>query len=185
MFKQCIETIKCDLSSRNQGLNLASLMKDPIARFHAYLRLTEHLSDSKLRPLYFFFKWRYLSLSRRLGFSIPEGTLGKGVYLPHYGTIVVNSRSYVGEYSVLNVGVVIGRHPSSKDKVPKLAAGVYLGPGVKVFGDLVIGEKSVVGANSVVTRDIPAGELWVGSPARLLRCVSEQEYQSFVSNSKS
>lgn len=183
-FKECVETITCDLRSRKQSLSLGTLLKDPIARFHVYLRLTEYLSGSNFAPFYYLCKWRFLSLSCRLGFSIPEGTLGKGVYLPHYGTIVVNSRAFVGDYSVLNVGVVIGRHPTSKNKVPTLGQGVYLGPGVKVFGDLVIDEQSVVGANSVVTSNIPARELWVGSPAKLLRSIGEQEYQNFVSNPK-
>jgi len=182
IFKECVETITCDLRSRKQKFNLMTLIKDPIARFHAYLRLTEYFSGSKLVPLYYLCKWRFLTLSCRLGFSIPEGTLGKGVYLPHYGTIIVNSRSFVGDYSILNAGVVIGRHPSSKDKVPKLGQGVYLGPGAKVFGDITIRDGSAIGANSVVTCDVPARELWVGSPARLLRPIDQKEYQSFISN---
>jgi len=184
-LENCLEIIRVDLSSRSQKLGLVCILKDPISRFHLYLRLCEYLRGrSSLAPLYYFTKWRFLSLSSRLGFSIPENTLGKGVYLPHYGTIVVNSRAYVGDYSVLNVGVVIGRHPSSKDKVPKLGEGVYLGPGVKVFGSVVIGAHSVIGANGVVTGDVPPRELWVGSPAKTLRQISENEYQDFVSNPK-
>ena len=184
-FAECLSIVRCDLTSRAQVLNLSNLFKDPISRFHLYLRLTEYLATKKrsnvfLSPLYYFTKWRFQSLSARLGFSIPENTLGKGVYLPHYGTIVVNSKAYVGDYSVLNVDVVLGRHPSSKDAVPVLGRGVFVGPGVKVFGDANIGSHSVIGANSVVSSTIPAQQLWAGSPASFKRVIELPEYKQFV-----
>ena len=184
-FAEFLSIVRCDLASRTQVLSLKALFKDPISRFHLYLRLTEYLATKKrsklvFSPLYFFIKWRFQSLSARLGFSIPENTLGKGVYLPHYGTIVVNSRAYVGDYSVLNVGVVLGRHPSSKAAVPTLGQGVFVGPGVKIFGDTHIGSNSVIGANSVVSSEVPAKQLWAGSPASFKRVIDLPEYKQFL-----
>jgi serine O-acetyltransferase len=105
-----------------------------------------------LYPFFIIIKVLFLKISIRLGFSIPINTLGKGVHLPHYGTIVVNERSFIGNYSVINVGVDIGRHPTSKGKVPRIGSCVYLGPGVKVFGYVNIDDNAVVGANCVVTK---------------------------------
>jgi len=182
-FKECIEVIECDLRSRKQPLAVATLVKDPIARFHLYLRLTEYLGRRGRSPLYYIVKWLFLRLSRLLGFSIPENTLGRGVYLPHYGTIVVNSKAVVGDYCVLNSGVVIGRHPVSKRDVPTLGVGVFVGPGAKVFGAISLASCSVIGANSVVTKDVSSQEFWAGAPATLKRSISESEYRNFISNS--
>ncbi len=184
-FAECVDIIECDLASRKQRLSGLSIAKDPISRFHLYLRLTEYFDlkrsgNALVVPLYYFLKWRFQSLSVRLGFSIPEHTLGKGVYLPHYGSILVNSKSFVGDYSVLNVGVVLGRHPSSKDAVPVLGEGVFLGPGVKVFGTARIGARSVIGANSVVSYDIASQQLWAGMPAVFKRAIEFEEYKKMV-----
>lgn len=184
-FSECMSIVRCDLASRAQKLKVSVLLKDPISRFHFYLRVTEYLGNKQKSNelyllFYYFSKWRFQALSVRLGFSIPENTLGKGVYIPHYGTIVVNSKSYVGDYSVLNVGVVLGRHPSSKEAVPVLGKGVFVGPGVKIFGDVHIGSRSVIGANSVVSSVVPQQQLWAGSPASFKRSIELAEYKKLV-----
>jgi serine O-acetyltransferase len=127
-----------------------------------------------LKPVFYFVKFLFLTLSRKLGFSIPINTLGKGVHIPHYGTIVINSRAHVGEYSVLNIGVCIGRHPGGKDLVPTIGKCVFLAPGVKVFGKVNIGDGCLLGANAVVTKDIPAHKLAVGVPAKVIGDVTAE-----------
>ncbi|MGO1560700.1 MAG: sugar O-acetyltransferase [Actinomycetaceae bacterium] len=54
---------------------------------------------------------------------------------------------------------------------------VWLGGGVIVCPGVTIGKDSVVGAGSVVTRDIPAGVVAVGNPARVLRSIADDEAQ--------
>jgi len=93
------EYLKADLQARHQKLNLLTFLKDPVSRFHLYMRLQEHLQPCKLaKPLFFFIKFLFLRLSQRLGFSIPINTLGKGVYLPHWGTIVVNEKDTLASF---------------------------------------------------------------------------------------
>lgn len=157
--------ISADAKSRHKKLSFGNLLKDDILRFHLYLRLCE-LTNNKpgMKFIHGLVKWRFIRLSTLLGFSIPQYTLGPGVYLPHYGTIVVNSKSYVGAGTVVNVGVVIGRHPTSKLKVPVIGERVYLAPGVKIFGDVTIGRCCVIGANAVVTRSVTECSLVLGIP---------------------
>jgi serine O-acetyltransferase len=52
---------------------------------------------------------------------------------------------------------------------PTIGAGVYIGPGAKVFGKIVVGDQASIGANAVVNRDVPAGALVGGVPARIIR----------------
>lgn len=51
----------------------------------------------------------------------------------------------------------------------KVCKGATIGAGATILPGLTIGENAMVGAGSVVTKDIPAGELWVGNPARFLK----------------
>jgi len=51
----------------------------------------------------------------------------------------------------------------------RVERGASIGSGVTILCGLTIGADSIVGSGSVVTRDIPAGEIWAGNPARFLR----------------
>ena len=51
--------------------------------------------------------------------------------------------------------------------------GASIGSGATVLCNVTIGEKAIVGAGSVVTRDVPAGTIVVGNPARVLRAVGD------------
>ena len=80
----------------------------------------------------------------------------------------------VGEYASLRdanhrVGVAGGLRHSGHDSAPiHIGRNAWIGRGVTVLGGVTIGERAVVGANSVVTRDVPAGSIAVGAPARVL-----------------
>jgi acetyltransferase-like isoleucine patch superfamily enzyme len=60
-----------------------------------------------------------------------------------------------------------------------ICSGVWLGVGVIVNPGVTIGENSVIGAGSVVTRDIPANVVAVGNPCRVLRPISERDREFY------
>ena len=51
--------------------------------------------------------------------------------------------------------------------------GASIGTGVTVLANVTIGERAIVGAGSVVTRDVPPGTIVIGNPARVLRAISD------------
>jgi UDP-2-acetamido-3-amino-2,3-dideoxy-glucuronate N-acetyltransferase len=53
--------------------------------------------------------------------------------------------------------------------------GVTIGANATILPGIVIGEGAMVGAGSVVTRDVPAGELWLGNPARVHRKIVRKD----------
>ena len=69
-----------------------------------------------------------------------------------------------------NVTFVNDRYPRSK-RYPerflstRIMRGASIGANATILGGITIGENAMIGAGSVVTRDVPAGELWVGNPA--------------------
>jgi sugar O-acyltransferase (sialic acid O-acetyltransferase NeuD family) len=59
----------------------------------------------------------------------------------------------------------------------RVGTGAYLGTGALIRESLRVGARSIVGMGSVVLRDIPAGEVWAGNPARLIRFVNSPALQ--------
>lgn len=64
---------------------------------------------------------------------------------------------------------------TGKDKEVIIEDNVWLGYGVKVLKGVHIGKNSLIGANSVVTRDIPANSIAVGSPAKVIKTLGNKE----------
>lgn len=57
----------------------------------------------------------------------------------------------------------------------KIESGAFIGAHSIILKGVTIGEKSIIGAGSVVTKDIPAGEIWAGNPAKFIRRIDGQE----------
>src|SRR3954467_4138726 len=94
-----------------------------------------------LRVLSFFTR---LAIETVCGVSIDtEADFGPGLYIGHFGGIVVGGNVRVGADCNLSQGVTLGDHGGS----PVIGADVYLAPGCKVFGPITIGDRVSVGAN--------------------------------------
>ncbi len=103
------------------------------------------------------------------GINVPASAqIGRGLYIGHFGGIVVHSRAVLGENCSLSQGVTIGVLGGAREGVPRIGNDVYLGAGAKVLGELSIGDGARIGANAVVLKDVPAHATAVGVPAQIL-----------------
>lgn len=116
--------------------------------------------------------------------------LGKGVYANYAVTFVDDTHIYVGDHTMIgpNVTLVTAAHPIAPELRQKglqynlpvrIGRNCWLGAGVVVLPGVTIGDNTVVGAGSVVTRDLPADVVAVGSPCRVLRPISEQDRRQY------
>ena len=93
------------------------------------------------------------------GISISHGArIGPGLWITHFGGIVVHSSAVIGDDCHLCQGATIGRGEGSGGYgAPVIGNGVYVGPNAAVLGKITVGDGVRIGANSVVTEDVPAG----------------------------
>lgn len=128
-----------------------------------FLRKAEYAANNhRLSRVWYLF--RLLRIQTRYGISIPLNVLEEGFEIAHLGSVIINAGSHIGKNARLHPGVCVG---ANKDKAPQIGDNVYLGPGAKVFGDIVLGNDIQVGANAVVTKSCTKdGAILVGIPAK-------------------
>lgn len=98
-----------------------------------------------------------------------DAKIGKGLYIGHHGMLIVNGKVVIGDYCNLGPGVVIGQGGRRENRgVPVLGNKVYVGVGAKIIGKIQIGDEVAVGANAVVTKDVPSHVTVAGIPARII-----------------
>ena len=99
-----------------------------------------------------------------LGFSIGCDTLGYGVKIPHYGTIVIGESNRIGNYAVLHTSTCI----SDNGKI--IGDGLYLSTGAKITSKIKLGNNISIGANSLVNKDCEQDNVLLGGmPAKVIR----------------
>ena len=101
------------------------------------------------------------------GIQIPfETEIGPGLYIGHTGMLVINHDAVIGSDCNIGVGVVIGQAGRGEKKgSPIIGNKVYIGVGAKIIGKITIGDNAAVGANAVVTKDVPSNATVAGIPA--------------------
>lgn len=119
--------------------------------------------------------------------------MGKNVYANFNLTLVDDANIYIGDNTMLGPNVVIATaghpiNPELREKVTQYNAdvhigkNVWLGAGVVVLPGITIGDNSVVGAGSIVTKDIPANVVAIGNPCRVLREIGEKDRKYYFRN---
>ncbi len=96
----------------------------------------------------------------------PGAKLGRRVVIDHGMGVVIGETAEVGDDVHMYHGVTLGGNsPKPEKRHPTLGDGVVVGANATLLGDIRVGDDARVGAGSVLTKDVPAGETWVGVPA--------------------
>lgn len=150
----------------------ATIYKDYIWKYHKVLRKTEYYLNcqsgivSKLCSL--LYRVLLHNLQYRTGIFIPPNTTGPGLYLPHYGPIIINNKSKIGENCIINIDTIIGGDLNSD--CPEIGNNVTIEAGVRIFGNIKIADNIVIGVNSVVNRSFLEEDITIaGVPARKIK----------------
>ncbi len=151
---------------------LRTLLKEPGFRYCFLLRSCRYLRDNPLLryTLYPFAKFLHDHYTFKYGISISPATpIGPGLYIAHFGGIVVNTDAVIGRNCNLNHVVTIAQTNRGERKgVPIIGDNVYIGPGAKIIGKVKVGNNAAIGANCVVTKDVPDNAVVVGVPGKVI-----------------
>lgn len=120
---------------------------------------------------------------------------GKSVYANFNLTLVDDTHIYVGDYTMFgpNVTVATAGHPilpSLREKAfqynmpVRIGRNCWIGAGVVIVPGVTVGDNTVIGAGSVVTRDIPANSVAMGVPCRVVREISEHDREYYFRDRK-
>lgn len=99
--------------------------------------------------------------------------IGPGFFVAHVCGIVIGAGSRIGQQCDIRQNTTLGGNFNKTDdegrSQPTLGDEVSLGVGVVILGPVKVGDRSIVGANAVVTRDIPANTIAGGIPAKVIK----------------
>ena len=99
----------------------------------------------------------------------PGATIGRNFFIDH-GFVVIGETAVIGDnvtiYQCVTLGGTSPDNGIGGKRHPTIADGAIIGSGAQVLGPITVGPRARVGANAVVTRDVPAGAVMVGIPAR-------------------
>ncbi len=100
----------------------------------------------------------------------PGATIGKNLFIDHGTGVVIGETAVIGDECRLYHNVTLGGKGGHVEgrRHPLLGNHVTVGAGAQVIGPVTLGDNATVGANSLVTKDVPEGMAAIGNPARLM-----------------
>ena len=136
-----------------------------IAKFHLVARIISQFS-------------RFLT-----GIEIhPNAKIGKTLFIDHGMGVVIGETSDIGDnVTIYHMATLGGIAPSINSdnqrnvkRHPTLKENVVVGSGAQILGPVVVGKNAKIGANAVVTKDVPENAVMVGIPAKNVGTASEE-----------
>jgi galactoside O-acetyltransferase len=121
--------------------------------------------------------------------------LGNYVYANYNLTLVDDGNIFIADHTMIgpNVTIATASHPiwpSLREKGYQynvdvhIGKNVWIGAGALILPGVSVGDNSVIGAGSVVTKDVPSNVVAVGNPCRVLRAISERDHEFYYRDHK-
>ena len=113
----------------------------------------------------------------------PGATIGRNFFIDH-GFVVIGETAEIGDdvtiYQMVTLGGTSPHDGIAGKRHPTIGDGVIIGSGAQVLGPITIAPRARIGANAVVTRDVPEGATMVGIPARSTLVNASEYSRDFV-----
>ena len=113
----------------------------------------------------------------------PGARIGRNFFIDH-GFVVIGETAEIGDDVTVYQNVTLGGTDPANGipgkRHPTIADGVIIGSGAQVLGPILVGERARIGANAVVTREVPAGATMVGIPARPMLVEADTYAKKFL-----
>lgn len=149
---------------------------------HLLTQIRYYLFTPSFRYLYFlrhaqcantvtrlYWCWRLKKCSFQYGIQIPYQTrIGKGLRIAHWGTIVVNPNSIIGEDCTLAQGGLIGNAQGKREGAPIIGDRCYISANAMVIGGVKVGNDVLIAPGAFVNFDVPDNSIVIGNPGKII-----------------
>lgn len=170
-YKMYLKADQISLGLKNEKVPfLCSNERHIIWKYQRLLRKLEYYMNCKTsipdRIHKKYLKHKLFRMQVQTGMKIPPNVFGPGLSIAHLGTIIINAKAKVGVNCRLHALTNIGMDGRA-DEVAVLGDNVYIAMGTKIVGQITVADGVVIGANSVVTKDVAESNITVaGAPAK-------------------
>lgn len=140
---------------------------NPNLHYLYILRKCQQYPKKSLKGI--FWRWILRKHQIKYGFQIyPETQIGEGLYLGHWGALVINPKAKIGRNCNIAQGVTIGQQNRGKNEgYPTIGDEVWIGPNAVIVGNITIGNDVLIAPNAYVNFDVPDHSVVVGNPATI------------------
>jgi len=105
----------------------------------------------------------------------PNAKIGMGIQFPHPNGIVIGDGTIIGNNCIIYQQVTLGGRiigDAQRRNYPRVGNNVVIFAGAKIIGGVKIGDNVIIGANSVVNKDMPADSIVAGVPAKIIKKIN-------------
>lgn len=171
------QTLRADLfryrGQTNWRAFLSAYLREPGFRFTYFLRKTADYSGRKKSLGIFLYLYYRIQLNRyrfKYGFEIsPTTSIGPGLYIGHFGGVVVSPQAVLGANVNIAHGVTLGaasRGP--RTGAPTLEDRVWVGANAVLVGKITIGHDALIAPGAYVNFDVPSMAVVLGNPGKVV-----------------
>lgn len=197
-WKCCKQLIKEDYSrwmiSEGKPCSLIRVVKaiasSPSFKVTFWLRMVNFFRAKNAIVYRLFLKFSihiFRHYQQKFGIQIGWGLdVQGGLEFFHYNCVVIAGAAKIGRNVSIHQGVTIGRiFAGEKAGCPTICDNVIIFAGAKILGNVRVGRNSVIGANAVVTKDVPDNSVVAGVPAKIIsnhpeKCFDEYWKKAFA-----
>ena len=163
---------------------LDAWFREPGFRFTWYLRKVSWYAKQKRGPYIFAFVYNRILLNHyrfRYGFDIsPSTIIGPGLYLGHFGGIVISPHAVIGSNVNIAQGATIGATSRGARKgAPIIEDRVWIGSHAIIVGKITVSEDALIAPGAYVNFDVPSKAVVLGNPGRI---ISDAGSTGYISN---
>lgn len=130
----------------------------------------------------FFYRICLRHYTYKYGFQIPyQAQIGPGLYIGHFGTIIVSVNAIIGKNCNLSPGVTIGRdHRGERRGSPSIGDHVWIGTNAVLVGKITVGNNVLIAPNAFVNFDVPDNSIVLGNPGKII--ARENPTEGYINN---
>lgn len=165
------ELVSSDLKRYGFGEKVSFRTKHELTGylFTRSMRYSKYYRENKKWFRFAFWRATMIRLGNKFGYQISYATdIGKGIYIGHRGTVIVNGKARIGDNVNLSAGVTIGQTNRGKNKgVPCIGNNVWIGTNAIVVGGINIGDDVLIAPGAYVNFDVPSHSVVIGNPGAI------------------